>query len=564
MDIYNDEKIRKLEKEKEIYYDICKKLINKIKDNKIREKLNDIFYKYRFGNQKERTKNSLREQFKNVLIKAQNKDITLSFNFEEFFGEVQKHYGYSEASCEVTSKIKKIFKDKYDYRYLRINDFDVEILQKIFEDYENTCLQLTRAIEEIKNYEENQKNKAEERKRVEQEKRLEQFKKAEEEKEKEYWIQRGGNPKLKSEVSQNIDDYLKNDIHNSKFYSHSYYVRKNKRQIEEAYPQLNYSGYYSFDTMQRGIDINREIDCIEQNKEIYHNGKSDLFLIDQLAVDIFNSIIEFKLNDSIREKDLDDLFEKFSFDKGLEKYESAYNKFMKKYRKYNQEEKAEMARDDERIKYIAREIGLIPETIGKINPITPQQLKGCVNDRLAKYIVNHHSFVGFDNQSSKLEKLTEYMSIDEMIKLYKKVIYDKYDGILAYYDSYYEKVSNIQRVFANLLLERNDLYRNKSGEEREVGLVRVTKKYLKENVKFSLRYPESRKVNEETEIDVSYNAASVTDAKAIARKRAYGMSKLEKTIARINGEWKRFEELMNIDELTDDYIEEEEIRSLLS
>lgn len=261
----------------------------------------------------------------------------------------------------------------------------------------------------------------------------------------------------------------------------------------------------------------------------------------------------------------------------LEKYEEAYNLFMKYYNKLNDEEKQKAKENFERKNTVRFEkLG-----IKEFEILRPEELKRLVNYQVMEKMEKNHNMYGYDNDLEihmKLKKATTFMDTG--------LIYTTYLGIKREHDKWVsystltedeikarrEWFKNLQRNFAHLLLKRLTA-EEKKDKTVDQQLYYVCKEFLKEEPLFPLDlkktlaeeqaavdqlYGNKKAVQQatgavvaddatntveygtpQTEVDIESNTA--TQAGYNAMNRFFGMSKAEQTIQRITGKWAKFE-----------------------
>ena len=262
----------------------------------------------------------------------------------------------------------------------------------------------------------------------------------------------------------------------------------------------------------------------------------------------------------------------------LEKYEQAYNIYMKYYNKLSTEEKEKIKE-----RFNSRPHAKYDKlNIKEFDILHPDELKNLVNYKVSDLMKKNYLTYGDSDTldvHSRLKKATKFMSNEQIVTTYHMLARerDKYTSYstmseedIKYRREWFER---LQRNFAHLLLQRltPEQKENKTTDQQ---LYFICKEYLKEEPRFPLDlkktleqeqqaiedlYGSKKALSKATGATVSDDADAVIDygvehtesiseatntavaAGYNAMNRFFGMKKVEQTIQRITGKWAQFE-----------------------
>ena len=356
-------------------------------------------------------------------------------------------------------------------------------------------------------------------------------------------------------IEEEIDSKISDQFD---FYGFSYDERK---RIKELYPEFShYSDYYSVETLEHAISINKIVNKDQiQTEEMMQLG---LLTIDVVTNELLHG------NDTTRV----DLFNKLGVNNSLNKYKNAYNKYRKYYKSLTPEQKQQVETQITNNKKYSELFG---------NSIaTPELMTARINTKVSNYIVdNHMKFYNYKNDFySKTSHATKYMSIQEIVSLYKRIEFKEQDtGIYATNDedrlqrenAKREYLEQLQRDFAQVILTRLEThnkhvdYYKMSPEEQQKYLKEVNKKLAAIINDLFKERPLSHSLQEASrgiEEGQGNNLVASYEAKDQAKTQVYGLSGLKKAFAQVTGKWSKYLMLLDKDELSK--TEQEEIKGL--
>ena len=258
----------------------------------------------------------------------------------------------------------------------------------------------------------------------------------------------------------------------------------------------------------------------------------------------------------------------------LNRYEAAQEKYLKFYNKLNDKEKSQIDKYAEKFNDYRQQFHILGKS-GK-DIATVEQIKKVVNgkirnDYLNKNIINlHYDGNGrFKNGFEQHFKYSlQYMSEEEIASLYYAIRNKERDYRYIPENAsneereklnklYVERISAIQELCAEVIRDR--LNKNKKSidwdneqekvaylTQRERDLVAICQDYFHEQPLFTLYYIK------ESQVKKGYGTERVESTKAIteARRRYYGMSKLQQVIAKLD--FKKLTELSQKETLTEE------------
>lgn len=341
------------------------------------------------------------------------------------------------------------------------------------------------------------------------------------------------------------------------FFGFSYDEQK---RIRELYPELNhYSDFYSVETIEKAININK----ITNKEQIKAEEMMNLGL---LTIDVVtNDLFQNNRFTSI------DIFNKLGVSNSLNKYKSAYNKYRRYYKSLSPEQRQQIETQISNNKNYSELFG---------NSIaSPELITSRINLRVSNYITdNYTQFYNYNQKDfySKSIHATKYMSIQEIVNLYKRIEYKEQDRrIYATNDedritmekAKRDYLAQLQSDFARIILSRLEThnkqvdYNKMTPEEQE--------RYLKEeNIKLAAiindLFKEQALSPSLQKIGVvegkGENLVDTYEAKEQAKTQVFGLSKIKKAFAKVTGKWSKYLMLMDKDELSKS--EQEEIKGM--
>lgn len=278
--------------------------------------------------------------------------------------------------------------------------------------------------------------------------------------------------------------------------------------------------------------------------------------------------------------------------KGLETYKKIYAIYINYFNKLSDQERENIKATFMNDNYITRYKKEF--NIKDFEIVTPTRLEYFVNAKVKEKILDNYTPCMDTNieHFNALTRATTYMSVDDLTSLYHaiKTKYNTYATVYPGPDEEQqrkaqdERRKNLQENFAKAILSKMNLG-NLSLEERNKKLEQIVKERLHEDLRFELstkhievETPVSEPVQEEvTERTIKsedgmyhYVAGGQKQrttnpamaARYNAQHRFFGMSKLEQTIAKMNGKWAAFRKLWD-QAATMDKTEQEEVAQKL-
>ncbi len=368
----------------------------------------------------------------------------------------------------------------------------------------------------------------------------------------------GSTPEQSKElIKEDIDKKIANE-----FCSHKFSSEEIDR-ITKLYRRINAygKGYYSIDTLEKGIQIEKIVSKNELNIDDIMN----------LAIATYEvTVKELLFHNSLNESN--ELFRKIDAINSIYKYKEGYNKFMKYYSSLSQEAKKEIDRQITNNRDYNRLFGK--------NLVTPDALTLKVNNYVSDYLVkNRKNVYPTTDYYSRTTHATRYMDIDQIANLYKRLKYDIYEAPIRAEDPEEEKriienrkreLAQLQKDFAHAILTKTQSFsklkditkmdekeQEKYFEEQNAKLASICKDIFEEEPIAEELKEEVRKHNLEgrgTNLKDSYEAKkSVSD-------RVYGISSIKKAFAQVTGKWARYMMLLEKEELNKE--EQEELTNM--
>ncbi len=357
----------------------------------------------------------------------------------------------------------------------------------------------------------------------------------------------GSTPEQSKElIKEDIDKKIANEYGSHKFSSEEI------DRITKLYRGINAygKGYYSIDTLEKGIQIEKIVSKNELNIDDIMN----------LAIATYEvTVKELLFHNSLNESN--ELFRKIDAINSIYKYKEGYNKFMKYYSSLSQEAKKEIDRQIANNRDYNRLFGK--------NLVTPDALTLKVNNYVSDYLVkNRKNVYPTTDYYSRTTHATRYMDIDQIANLYKRLKYDIYEAPIRTEDPEEEKriienrkreLAQLQKDFAHVILTKTQSFsklkditkmdekeQEKYFEEQNAKLASICKDIFEEEPIAEELKEEVRKHNLEgrgTNLKDSYEAKkSVSD-------RVYGISSIKKAFAQVTGKWARYMMLLEKEEL---------------
>lgn len=368
----------------------------------------------------------------------------------------------------------------------------------------------------------------------------------------------GSTPEQSKElIKEDIDKKIANEYGSHKFSSEEI------DRITKLYRRINAygKGYYSIDTLEKGIQIEKIVSKNELNIDDIMN----------LAIATYEvTVKELLFHNSLNESN--ELFRKIDAINSIYKYKEGYNKFMKYYSSLSQEAKKEIDRQITNNRDYNRLFGK--------NLVTPDALTLKVNNYVSDYLVkNRKNVYPTTDYYSRTTHATRYMDIDQIANLYKRLKYDIYEAPIRAEDPEEEKriienrkreLAQLQKDFAHVILTKTQSFsklkditkmdekeQEKYFEEQNAKLASICKDIFEEEPIAEELKEEVRKHNLEgrgTNLKDSYEAKkSVSD-------RVYGISSIKKAFAQVTGKWARYMMLLEKEELNKE--EQEELTNM--
>lgn len=322
-------------------------------------------------------------------------------------------------------------------------------------------------------------------------------------------------------------------------------------------------GYASFETMKDAFELEEEVRKLQNKDTRLIELVSSIM---EAAINAHDIGINYLMDDKVFDIELNGLMNRVKASKFMNQYEKAYNSFMERYNKLSKEDKDKIA------SYFEQNISVRYKQmfgIQKFKIVSPNELKNVLNSEVV-FKCGEKSFEYVSpTQSIEKEELlkrrTTLMDEKEIVSFYKHLRSkeaDRFDFDFRYalkneseerqeqYSVNYGKsVANLQSDICNIIASRIGKYSLGSlkGDEKEdarkrsILVYKVCKEYLSEKPLFDVStlgvIPDS-----------TVSLVDTVDIKKDAEKRFYGMSKVQKTLAKM-GTWRRYQELMQKDEL---------------
>lgn len=363
----------------------------------------------------------------------------------------------------------------------------------------------------------------------------------------------------------------------------------------------NYSEYYNIDILKKGIEIKVIADRFKKynsffNRINYKNEKTCVDDLCKMAINVYHTLPVYLLNGKMADvfSEKGKLFNKLEIFNGLKMYQEAYNVFIKYYMQLPLSER-------EKLSQVA--LDNYNNVFSKSNQeirgiISPEQLKNSVNEVVcSKMLGNFFEYRNDDVRIvNKISKATQYMSVQEMVDLYKNMKKKE--------EQTHTRVGITEEVRAQQILQNQIVLQSNFAEAifyklnskhgysddskmTKIELGEICEKYFGESYRFEGRVAVNRdgvveqvNINKGTEKDnvgkvdepVNIKDNEVKETKVSsdlvddkdnnkevinqARARYFNMPKVEQTFARITGEWSRFEQLINAETLSTEDVQE--------
>lgn len=282
-------------------------------------------------------------------------------------------------------------------------------------------------------------------------------------------------------------------------------------------------------------------------------------------------------------------------DKGLETYEKIYAIYLNYFNRLEDEEKNKLKSSfmtNGAYDYYKKQFNITEFEI-----ISPSKLKLYVNRKIKENMLDNFTTYMDNNidHYNALTRATTYMSIEDLANLYH-AMKEKYNTYATVYsgpdeqqqrDAQEERRRNLQENFVNAILRKMNLG-NLSLEEKNKKIEYIVKEVLHDTLLFEVSVKPLAfgvtETHEEVREEVKEEASTIkaedgmyhyiageeeqkTTNKAMAARynaqhRFFGMSKLEQTVARMNGKWAIFKKLWD-QAATMDKSEQEEVAQKL-
>lgn len=328
--------------------------------------------------------------------------------------------------------------------------------------------------------------------------------------------------KVRVVEKKDIYEYVKNCIINGT--SIDYDMDKSIKEV--------YKDYYVFN---RDLESSMEMQIIINkinSKSINNVSLNEMF---KLANYTIKTMADFLLNKPDIKKD-DDLSKLFSLTpglNGLEEYSKAYDKFMKYFNSLSDDKRNMMISDfnDTFTKYYKNKFSMVAFHVP-----TPDEVKYHMNKLIKRDMID--SFTKWQEDSIEardtISSACKYMTVENVISLYKelkdKCINFSYNGNGELYQSniVYKNLANLQYNFVLVIV--NKINPNIKGDAYFELIEFVVKEQLGEKVLF---------VNKKKDESISY----VDEAVSKAQERFYNLNRLQQTLAKASGQYKKFLQL---------------------
>ena len=371
-------------------------------------------------------------------------------------------------------------------------------------------------------------------------------------------------------------EYIQREIDESIQRGNEYLDYTLRRQIEKKYQELDQTEYYGRFYGSDNIEAIYKFHVLSEKRDSYSPTLRYNRIVEMgiLAVDIvFKDLMNGRFQSTTK---MAEFMSQFKPHETLERYEKAYNEYIKYYNRLNAKEKETVDNyaskfDDYRKKFgISGTSGEDIATVDDIKKVVNRQVrKAYVDERKYDNYINEHNEVRFDNIDSFYYSL-KYMDAEEIASLYTTISLDRERQLIyARSDEEYEMIANarkkygtaLQRMFAEAIRRRltnttysiEEINDETKTEERmkkaETDLVAICKDYFHEEPRFDLHYIKVGDVKE------GYGEARVQTAETIAaaKRRYYGMGKLQQVLGTLN--FRKLKALGMRDTLTSEELE---------
>ena len=200
-----------------------------------------------------------------------------------------------------------------------------------------------------------------------------------------------------------------------------------RRQIEKKYQELDQTDYYGRFYGSDNIEAIYKFYVLSEKRESYSPTLNYNRIVEMgiLAVDIvFKDLMNGRFQSTTK---MAEFMSQFKPHETLERYEKAYNEYIKYYNRLNAKEKEKVDNfaakfEDYRKKFgISGTSGKDIATVGDIKKVVNRQVrKAYIDEREYDNYINEHNEVRFDNIDSFYYSL-KYMDVEEIADLYATI-----------------------------------------------------------------------------------------------------------------------------------------------
>ena len=347
-------------------------------------------------------------------------------------------------------------------------------------------------------------------------------------------------------------------------------------QIQELLPDISTIRgiYYSTDTINKGLNIRSNIQELELSSEGKNTNycQSPLKTICDTAALIFDTTTLSLLTDNDN-KDFDSISNALELTNGIERYRKAYNSFNICYENMSRHSKEEL-----RVEFESKLFDEYKNKFGitTYHILNPEELNNRINTYIKSYIsAKSYIYTSLDfNEKTydKLQRATSLMSTDDLVELYKAIFDNEtqsYNYCINHTEAlklepnmvkrtHVKKMVVLQDMFANLIASKiskleavKDTLNKDDLLQKELLLSMICNDYFHEVPKFGLSL-ESTELIRQTN---NFRSNIEITTRERTRQRFFNLSQMEQSLARMNGTWKKFDELMQKDVLDNTDIE---------
>lgn len=388
-----------------------------------------------------------------------------------------------------------------------------------------------------------------------------------------------------------LTDKYKKEASNVSYLPTVYFQEKDRKMLQELFGGDKYQNYVIISEIEELIENSYSVEAILNKFNIYKRTHLIPFkeprvptlenLLDMALIiynDLPKELTTLRTASSERSIFLERLTNQVGVIDYLDKYNEAYNIFMKYYNKLSDEEKTTIKNEfNKRTHPKYEKLG-----IKEFDILHPNELKRLVNNKVTELMKENYYVYGNKDVidvHARLKKSTKFMTIEQIVSTYHQLQQEK-DKYISYSTMTEEDIKyrrewfdHLQHNFAHLLIQRltEEQTKDKTTDQQ---LYLVCKEYLKEEPRFPLDLKRTKEqeqqaidelygskktienvtgatVSDDTEHvveigitkeeDIEASTSTAVRAGYNAMNRFYGLKKVEQTIERITGRWAKFE-----------------------